>query len=229
MGASVLFISHISSPTLLTLEYYLAALCQSHAAATTKLIKETYMTCLIQLMNKTVFLHNCTTAYRRSHSYLKTQVILKPVGELGKYKMKNPGGFPDSCLLQVRQCIYSVLRQDAPRRQPEGIMERWGVHSSAAEIWFRKSKEECDAPPSQAPFPFSGILLFDHWENWEQNWRTEGREMVKMLDWRQQRGKKGEKKKRNKPAAAGRSCYQRSNMTGSDMWSAGKGNQTDID
>lgn len=49
MGASVLFISHISSSTLLTLEYYLAVLCQSPAAAATELIRGTYMTCLIRL------------------------------------------------------------------------------------------------------------------------------------------------------------------------------------
>lgn len=54
--------------------------------------------------------------------------------------------------------------------------------------------------------------------------------MVKMLDGRQHRGKKGgEMKSSNKPTAPGRRCYQRSNTTGSDMWSAGKGSQTDID
>lgn len=40
----------------------------------------------------------------------------------------------------------------------------------------------------------------------------------------------GKKKKRLKAAeAAGRYCYQSSNMAGCDMWRAGRGNWTDID
>lgn len=53
----------------------------------------------------------------------------------------------------------------------------------------------------------------------------------KEAEWKKKKKKQGgSMKSSDKPTAApGRRCYQRSNTTGSDMWSAGKGNQTDID
>lgn len=40
---------------------------------------------------------------------------------------------------------------------------------------------------------------------------------------------RGEKSQKEKEKASGRHCYQGSNMAGCDMWSTGRGNQTDID
>lgn len=110
-----------------------------------------------------------------------------------KHKNENPVGFSSSRRLPVKQYIYSILRQDAPRRQPEGIVERWGVHSSAAEIGFRESKEECDVFPPPSPQPKqNGIPLFDHWENWEKknlkNWEAWN---GKDAGWETTQGKKG--------------------------------------
>lgn len=208
-----------------------AGWCQSHAAAAAaaaKLLKKKYMIHSFNFMNKAVFPpQSCTCPL--AHSFIfKTQMILK-VRRADWEEYKKPAQFSGSRLLSMKQCVYSIPRQDATWRQPEGIMERWRVHSNVEEMGFREWEEEPDFFFPLHPKE-NGIPFFDQWEktekilkNWEVvNWKDAGWETTEG-------GKKPKVKSSKKATAPGRRCYQSSNMAGSDMWSAGKGNQTDID
>lgn len=114
---------------------------------------------------------------------------------------KKPAWFSFSMLLPVKQCVYSIPRQDATWRQPEGIAERWRVHSSVEEMGFRDWEEEADFffPFTLRRMAFSSLI--SEKKNRENTGELRGSELKRC--W--MGDNRGEKKAKNKKRQEGSS------------------------